>query len=59
MKYSAKKDVFKIWAEIVAYYDDPDRLSQLVVALSMKVQSHEFVSAHKGLEYVETFEALC
>ena len=25
----------------------------------MKVQRHEFVSAHKGLEYVENFEALC
>ena len=59
MKHSASKDVYQIWAEILAYYDDPDRLSQLVVALSMKVQRHEFVSAHKGLEYVVNFEALC
>ena len=59
MKHSTSKDVYEIWAEILAYYDDPDRLSQLVVALSMKVQRHEFVSAHKDLEYVENFEALC
>ena len=59
MKHSATKNVYQIWADILAYYDNPDRLSQLVVALSMKVQRHEFVSANKGLEYVENFETLC
>ena len=59
MKHWTTKNVYQIWAEILAYYDDSDRLSQLVVALSMKVQHHEFVSAHKGLEYVENIEALC
>ena len=31
----------------------------IIIIISMKVQRHEFVSAHKGLEYVENFEALC
>ena len=44
-KHSTTKDVYQIWTNLLAYYDDPDRLSQLVVLLSMEVQRHEFLSA--------------
>ena len=59
MKHSSTKDVYQIWTNLLAYYEDPDQLSHLVVALSMKVQRHEFMSANKDKEYIKNFEDLC
>ena len=59
MKHSTTKDVYDIWTDLLAYYDDPDQLSQLIVALGMKVQRHEFTNPNKGKEYIEEFESLC
>ena len=59
MKHLTTKDVYAIWTDVLDYYDDPDRLSLLIVTLNMKVQRHEFTNPNKGKEYVEEFETLC
>ena len=59
MKHSKAKDVYSIWTDLLDYYDDTNQLSQLIIALSTKVQCHKFTSTARGEEYVEEFELLC
>ena len=56
MKHLTTKDVYAIWTDVLDYYDDPDRLCLLIVALNMKAQRHEFTNPNKEKEYVEEFE---